>query len=117
MLISFVALLCNAILNYTFIFGHFGAPALGIEGAALATLIARALEAIILVAIIYFRKNELAASVKELLDFTFGFVKNAYRTILPVILNDICFGLASLVYVAVYGRMGTEIATIRSVIL
>ena len=43
-IISCVAILTNITFNYIFIFGHFGAPALGVVGAALATLIARILE-------------------------------------------------------------------------
>ena len=84
------------------------------EGAAIATLVARVLETGILIATIYIGRGVLAASARDLFDFTFGFAKKAYRTIFPVILNDMCWGLASLVYVAVYGRMGTqEVAAIQ----
>ena len=38
------AVLVNLVLNYTLIFGHFGAPEMGIRGAALATVIARYIE-------------------------------------------------------------------------
>ena len=38
------AVLVNLVLNYTLIFGHFGAPAMGIEGAAIATVISRFVE-------------------------------------------------------------------------
>ena len=38
------AVLVNLALNYILIFGHFGAPAMGIEGAALATVVARCIE-------------------------------------------------------------------------
>jgi putative MATE family efflux protein len=114
MLISAVALLVNAFFNYMLIFGKFGAPALGVEGAALATVIARVVEALILVGSVYGSKGVLAASVGELTDLTFEFVKKSYRTILPVILNDLCWGLGCLVYLAVYGRMGTQaVATIQ----
>ena len=41
------AVLVNLVLNYTFIFGHFGAPAMGVEGAALATVISRYVELVI----------------------------------------------------------------------
>lgn len=108
MVISLFALITNAFLNYVFIFGHFGAPAMGVAGAALATMIARLLEAALLVGLVYGTKGALAASPEELLDFNFDFVKKAYRTITPVILNDIFWGTASLVYVAVYARMGTQ---------
>lgn len=41
---SIVALFVNVSLNYVFIFGHFGAPAMGVAGAALATDISRVVE-------------------------------------------------------------------------
>ena len=41
------AVVVNLILNYVLIFGHFGAPAMGVEGAALATVISRFVELII----------------------------------------------------------------------
>lgn len=43
-LITCMAIVVNICLNYVFIFGHFGAPALGAPGAAIATLTARSLE-------------------------------------------------------------------------
>ncbi|WP_242977166.1 polysaccharide biosynthesis C-terminal domain-containing protein [Clostridium botulinum] len=46
MLISMVALLVNTILNYTLIFGHFDFEAMGVKGAAIATLIARIIESV-----------------------------------------------------------------------
>ncbi len=108
MMISLVALICNAFFNYIFIFGKLGVPAMGVEGAALATVIARVVETIVLVVSVYAEKGILAASVYELTDVSLEFVKKAYETIFPVILNDICWGLGSLVYSAVYGRMGTQ---------
>ena len=38
------AVLVNLVLNYVLIFGHFGAPEMGVEGAALATVISRYVE-------------------------------------------------------------------------
>src|SRR5690606_27730651 len=43
-----------------------------------------------------------------LTGFNWPYVKKSYATILPVILNDICWGSASLVYAVVYGRVGTQ---------
>ncbi|MBQ8835174.1 MAG: MATE family efflux transporter [Oscillospiraceae bacterium] len=44
MLAGIAAVLVNLVLNYILIFGHFGAPAMGVEGAALATVISRYVE-------------------------------------------------------------------------
>ena len=108
LIINIGALIINVFLNYTLIFGHFGAPAMGVAGAAVATLISRIIEMTILILSVYVGKGALAASLKELTDVTFEYFKRTYRTILPVVLNDMCWGLASLVYIAVYGRMGTQ---------
>ena len=44
MMAGICAVLVNLCLNYVLIFGHFGAPAMGVEGAALATVISRYVE-------------------------------------------------------------------------
>lgn len=107
LIVNIAALLCNVFLNYVLIFGKLGAPALGVEGAAIATLIARVLEAIILVILVYKDKGVLAANASELLDLSRDFFKKSYNIILPVLLNDVLWAMASLIYSVVYGRMGT----------
>ena len=49
MYISAFALLFNTALNYVLIFGHFSMPALGVRGAAIATLLARIIEVVLLI--------------------------------------------------------------------
>ena len=48
MLAGITAVLVNLALNYVLIFGHFGAPAMGVRGAALATVVSRFVELIII---------------------------------------------------------------------
>lgn len=108
LLVNIVTLFTNIFLNYVLIFGKFGAPALGVEGAAIATLIARVIEAIVLLFIVYRTKGVFAAGLKELIDLNKDFAKRSYGIILPVLLNDVFWAMGSLIYSIVYGRMGTE---------
>ncbi|HEY8344509.1 MAG TPA: MATE family efflux transporter [Bacillota bacterium] len=109
MLISAAALLINVFFNYVFIFGKLGAPAMGVEGAALATVIARVVETVFLVGSVYRQRGVLAASGRELFDVNLSYIKKTYRIIFPVLLNDLCWGLAAMVYTAVYGHMGSQV--------
>ncbi|MGL5656862.1 MAG: MATE family efflux transporter [Fusobacteriaceae bacterium] len=105
---SLGAFFTNGILNYILIFGKFGFAPLGVKGAAIATLIARAVEVLIILGIIYTRDHVLRASIKELGTMSKEMVKTIINISTPVILNDICFGLATVTYSAIYGRISTE---------
>ena len=52
------AVLVNFLLNYVLIFGHFGAPKLGTDGAAIATVISRFAELIIVAAFVHLRTKD-----------------------------------------------------------
>ena len=101
------ALGLNTFLNYCLIFGHFGMPALGVKGAAIATLISRIIEAGLIVLITYwkkypaFRPGHLAAISRDL-------IKRFFVTTLPVIANELFWVLGMTLYSIVYARMGTE---------
>ena len=63
-----VAVLVNLVLNYVLIFGHFGAPALGVEGAAIATVVSRYVELAIVAGWTHFHHEKAA------------FIQGAYRS-------------------------------------
>ena len=52
-IISASTLCINICLNYVLIYGHFGAPALGVRGAAIATLVSRTVELLIVILVPY----------------------------------------------------------------
>jgi len=93
MAVSVSALSLKTILAYILIFGCFGAPALGIMGAAVATVVARCLECIAMTTITYARKLPAAARLAELLDLNRGLVSQFARTATPVILGEMLWSV------------------------
>ena len=65
--ISMMAFVVNVGLNWVLIFGHLGFPALGVRGAALATLIARILETTVAVVYVFVIDPKLKFGVRDLL--------------------------------------------------
>ncbi|MGL5243970.1 MAG: MATE family efflux transporter, partial [Sarcina sp.] len=108
MIISIIAIITNTIFNYIFIFGEFGAPVMGVKGAALATLIARTIECILIVYISLKPTSVLYGKFKEYINFDFTFVKSLYTAIIPVVLNDGCWGIGTVLYTVAYGTIGTH---------
>lgn len=104
--ISCLTICVNVFLNYTLIFGAFGAPAMGVAGAALATLIARMVETSALLAVIYLGKSPIASRGGELFGYSADFVRRFFATAAPVIANEFMWGLGVTMYSLVYGRMG-----------
>ncbi|MBI3160934.1 MAG: MATE family efflux transporter [Chloroflexi bacterium] len=101
-------LLLNTVLSYGLIFGRLGLPELGIQGAAIAAVIARALECGVILILTYWFKLPVAASIRELTDFDLVFAGRVIKPMLPVILNELFWSLGITTYSAIYGRMGTD---------
>ena len=108
------ALALNTFLAWALIFGRFGLPELSINGAAVATVISRALECAVLLLVIYARKSPVAASLRELTDLNGAFLGRILKPMFPVILNELFWSLGITTYTAIYGRMGTDaLAAVR----
>ncbi len=105
-LVTLISIVIKVLLNYILIFGHFGAPALGVQGEAIATIIARVIECTLILSIVYFEGGPAAAKFKELLSFNKEFVRLYFSTVSTVILNEFMWGLGVTMYSLVYGRMG-----------
>lgn len=111
MLGGVLAVFVNLVLNYILIFGHFGAPALGVQGAALATVISRVVELLFVGGWVHLKKN------KHL------FIQGAYRSLhipgsllktiimkgMPLLLNEFLWASGLAVIAQCYSTCGLDV--------
>ena len=105
--ISVGALSLSTVLSYALIFGKLGLPELGVQGAAVAAVVARGVECVTLLIVAYAQKSPVAASLRELTDFDRKFVGKVIKPMLPVILNELLWSLGITTYNVIYARIGT----------
>lgn len=103
----------NTFLNWVFIFGNLGAPAMGVEGAALATFIARVCEFLIMACYAKWNKRFKLIARYVLVpgrEMARRFVK--YAT--PVVLNETLWGLGTAMYPTIMGHMANSSAILAA---
>lgn len=102
-----VSMCVNTFLNYVLIFGKFGAPAMGVTGAAVATLISRIVEFFIAVAFALLNKRlplRWSCVFRPSREIFRSFIK--YST--PVICNETLWSLGTSALTVVMGHMANS---------
>lgn len=116
MIVSIIALGVSTVLNYLFIYGLFGFPELGVNGSAIATVIARSIELSLMLYVVYKYKHPIGGSIKEMLDLSLSFIKKFFKVTIPVILNESIWALGMTAYAFVYAHMGTEVIAATNIV-
>lgn len=118
LLVSSVSFVVNILLNYMFIFGKFGAPRLGIAGAALGTLLSRVAEFAITFTVLLRRNRVLPF---RLYDFTGRLEKSLLHRFaavgLPPIISDSLFTLGDNVLCVILGHMSAAVVSGQAITL
>ncbi|RDC49682.1 MATE family efflux transporter, partial [Acinetobacter sp. RIT592] len=110
MICSAVALISNIILNYGLIFGNLGLPALGVRGAAIATVIARFIEFSLLIGYVYIVKKDyvLKFNIANLKSIDKQFINTFFEKSTPILLNDSGWAIGTVLYSVAYAKAGTS---------
>lgn len=105
---TILSLICKLLLNYCLIFGHMGMPKLGVNGAAIATVIARIIEFLFIVGYTYCKKLDIGVNPKRFFHIERQTVKQYFRYGLFIILGEAIYGIGNSVYNIAYKYTGTE---------
>ena len=105
---SIVSVLTNIILNRILIFGFFAIPAMGVRGAAAATVMAQAAGILVIVLLAAKRKHPYLLAIHRHFRLTGAFFRIYFRKCFPILMNEIFIGLGNMVINIVLGRQPEE---------
>lgn len=109
------AVLVNCIGNYCLIFGKFGCPQLGVQGAAYATLLARITEVVILLVVLKVKSFPFKTRILDMFKVPASLAKNILVKAAPLTLNELLWSFGMAMLFKFYGTRGAEVMSGYSV--
>ncbi len=104
---TLVGVFVNICLNYALIFGHFGAPRLGMQGAAIASCAANWVGVVVTYGLAFGRNTVMRCGLREMFAFDTNFLRRYFVIAWPIMLNEVIWGGGTAVLNMIYGHMGT----------
>lgn len=115
LVVSIVAFLVNLSANYILIFGKFGAPKLGVAGAALGTLIARIVECTLIMVYLLVFDTKICFRVKDFFMNTKSLLREYIRISIPVLISDGILAIGTNSVAMVIGHLDEAFITANSI--
>ena len=117
LIVSIISFAVNIAANYVFIFGKLGLPAMGVQGAAIGTLIARVVEFITCAVYLLVLDKGTGYSVKGLLKPPSHLLRSEFfRLGMPAIISDTAMALSLSIVGMILGHMGKEYVSAYSIV-
>lgn len=113
--VYFMSLVVNVVVNALLIFGLCGFPKLGIVGAAIGTLCARITETVMVFVYARTRNRDVRIRLYDMFHIDRVLLRDYMVYAMPVVLNELMWGLGSSANTAVIGHMGSAAVAANSV--
>jgi putative MATE family efflux protein len=104
--ITLGAIITNTVLNYLLIFGNFGFPNLGIEGAAYATLASRVVEFLLMFVLLIRKGKIFNTKIKDVFKIDALILKAIFIMALPLLLNEFFWSMGQTMFLQSYSTRG-----------
>ncbi len=105
----------NVCLNYCFIYGNFGAPELGVVGAAIATLVSRMVELAIILVYVLVIDKKLRMKLMELIRLDKTYLSDYIWVSTPIVISGALWGVAQAAQTAVLGHISATVIAANSI--
>lgn len=101
---SILALITNFALNWILIYGRFGMPRMGAAGAAVGTLVSGIVNIVVLFIFLIRDKSTITLRLRDMFSWRDGFLKEYMGKCLPIILNELFYGIGQMLINIVIGH-------------
>ena len=118
MVAGLIAVMVNLVLNYVLIFGHFGAPTLGVAGAAIATVISRFVEAAFLILWTWFKRAgcTFIVGAYRSLKIPVDLVKRIIIKGIPLMANETMWAMGMAFISGCYSVKGLDVVAANNIV-
>ena len=106
---SICSVAANLTLNWIFIYGHLGAPAMGIRGAALATTIAAAVNVAVIYILAWRSGYRYLFHVRNHFRWNSAALKEYFIKCFPILCNEVLIGIGNMVINITLGRQPEQV--------
>ena len=113
--VSMLSLVLNCSINYVLIYGRFGAPEMGVRGAAIGTLTARIVELFVFAWYVFVRDRRVSMQPSDFLSADREMARDFFRVASPVILTQTLWGLANALQTVILGHMSAVAIAAQSI--
>jgi len=111
-----ISFILNVLFNYMFIFGKFGAPALGVAGAGVGTVIARTAE--LLIVLHYAIRKEMRVRIRwrYVVKIESWLFRDFIRIAIPALINQMTWAIGASTHNAILGRISVSAVATVSIV-
>ncbi len=113
--VSVLSLVLNCSINYVLIYGRFGAPEMGVRGAAIGTLAARIVELFVFAWYVFVQDRRVSMQPSDFLSADRDMARDFFRVASPVILTQTLWGLANALQTVILGHMSDVAIAAQSI--
>lgn len=115
LLSSCMSFFINIFFNWVFIFGKLGAPQMGVNGAALGTLLARVVEFSVVFGFMLFKDEKIGLRISDLTLPVRDLLPEYIKISIPVLISDTLLGLGNSAVAVVMGHIGASFVAANSI--